>query len=216
MERTNDPIIDLVDAHAGAVHPADVVFVFGTQHWSPAELAASLYFDGMAPKIILTGGPSRHPRGRAEARVHRDLLIAAGVPESAVLVEETSRHTGENVSHAAPLLNRIGPVTSAIAVVKWFHRRALITLAAQVPSLERIYAADYEPFNANTRSSLARATWETSCPKSVAKEERYLQAMLDEQVDLLTRTDDGWIRSCADPQRAREASSPDVARLPIP
>lgn len=185
----------LVDAHAGTIRPADVIFVFGTQHWAPAELADSLYRAGMAPTIIVTGGPSRHPRGIAESRVHRDLLIASGIPRSAVLFEETSRHTAENVTHALPLLDTIGPIHTAIAVVKWFHRRALVELAAHVPTIERIFAADYEPFNVNTRSSLARATWQTSCPRSVAKEDAYLRAMQHDRADLLTRTDNGWIRS---------------------
>ncbi|MFT4233753.1 MAG: hypothetical protein QM607_01910 [Microbacterium sp.] len=43
--------LDLVDAHAGAIESAEAIILFGTRHWSPAELAASLYRDGLAPRI---------------------------------------------------------------------------------------------------------------------------------------------------------------------
>ncbi|WP_166979645.1 YdcF family protein [Paramicrobacterium fandaimingii] len=195
MESVGTAIPGFVDARAGEIRSADVIFVFGTRYWSPAEVAASLYLKGMAPKIVLTGGPSRHPRGLAESRIHYDLLRTAAVPGDDILSEETSRHTGENVAHALPLLNQLGSIRSVIAVVKWFHRRALITLAQQIPSLERIYAADYEPFDLDSRSTLSRSTWQTSCLERVDRETQYLRSLRDEGTDLLTRTNSGWTRT---------------------
>lgn len=193
--RRGEDLPSLVDAHAGRLAAADVIFVFGTQHWTPAELAAALYGKGLAPVIVTTGGAARHPRGLTEALIHRDLIVTAGVPTSDVLVETRSTNTEENVTMALPLLRQLGDVKSVIAIVKWFHRRALITLAAHLPSVERIYAADYEPFNWHTRTALSRATWRESCPRSVAKEVGYLHDLRAKGVDLLRRTDDGWIRN---------------------
>ena len=195
MTHSEDNFPDLVDAHSGEICEADAIFLFGTQHWAAAELAAGLYFKGLAPSIITTGGPHRHPRQISEGEIHRDLLIAAGVPADAIFVENASRYTHENVSLAVPLLEQIGPPRSLIAVVKWFHRRAVIALADQVPTLQRIYAADYEPFNWNTREGLARATWRSSCQERVAKEVDYLTKLRDNGTDLLQRTPQGWTRT---------------------
>ena len=72
----NDGAVDLalIDAQAGEVLSADLIFIFGTRHWTPAELAAELYHAGRAPLVVTTGGPNRHPRGVSEAVMHQRLL----------------------------------------------------------------------------------------------------------------------------------------------
>jgi hypothetical protein len=193
--------LDLVDSRAGAVRDADLIFIFGTRHWVPAELAAELYHAGRAPFIVTTGGPDRHPRRVSEAVVHQRLLVGAGVPEDAVIVEDRSITTVENVTMSAPLIAEIvGEVHSVIAVVKWYHRRALVTMAAHAPNIERIYAADYEPFNADSRVVLGRRNWADFSPSTVERETRYMRELAADGFDLLQRTDSGWIRT---PKSAR-------------
>jgi len=63
--------LDLIDAQAGDVLQADLIFIFGTLHWTPAELAADLSHAGCAPFVVTTGGPDHHPRGISEAVVHQ-------------------------------------------------------------------------------------------------------------------------------------------------
>jgi hypothetical protein len=194
----NDGAVDLalIDAQAGEVLSADLIFIFGTRHWTPAELAAELYHAGRAPLVVTTGGPNRHPRGVSEAVMHQRLLVGAGVPEEAVIVEDRSATTLENVTMAAPLIAQaVGSARSVIAVVKWFHRRALVALAAHAPHIERIYAAAYEPFNAERRIVLSRQNWADSCPRSVRRETRYMRELGVGGVDLLQRTGAGWIRT---------------------
>lgn len=188
--------LDLVDSQAGEVRDADLIFIFGTRHWVPAELAAELYHAGRAPFVVTTGGPDRHPRGVSEAVVHKRLLLAAGIPESAVILEDRSTTTVENVTLSAPLIaNVVGDVRSVIAVVKWYHRRALVTLAAHAPNIERIYAADYEPFNADSRIVLGRRNWAEFSPGTVERETRYMRGLAASGFDLLQRTDSGWVRT---------------------
>lgn len=189
--------LDLVDAHAGPIAPADLILIFGTRHWTPADIAAELYFDGFAPMIVTTGGAARHPRGRSEAVVHQQLLLAAGVPAEAILVESQSTNTVENVTLALPLM---GKPRSVIAVVKWNHRRALVTLAAHAPWIERIYAADYEPYDAVGRVYLSRSNWRATYADRVERETRYLLEMRTAGFDLLRRTDAGWVRSELPPE----------------
>jgi hypothetical protein len=188
--------LELIDPYAGEVRNADLIFIFGTRHWTAAELAADLYHAGRAPFVVVTGGPQRHPRGVSEAEVHQRLLLAAGVPEDAVIVENQSTTTVENVTLSAPLIAQaVGPVRTAIAVVKWYHRRALVTLAAQAPHFSRIYAADYEPLNADSRTFLGRSNWRETGPASVERETRTMRELAADGYDMLQRTDAGWIRS---------------------
>jgi hypothetical protein len=187
----------LVDCKADGLAVADLIFVFGTRHWTPAEVAAALYKRSLSKTVVVTGGPDRDPESLPEAHRHRDLLVAAGVPASSVIVEDKSVHTLENVTLARPLIeSALGEVRTVIAVTKWYHRRAVVLLAQHMPSLERIYVADYAPFNTDRGISLTRETWEDSCPRSVAKETQYLREMQANGSDLLTRSSGGgWVRS---------------------
>jgi DUF218 domain len=188
--------LNLIDSHAGEVHPADVILVFGTRHWTAAEVAAELYFSDYAPVIVTTGGPKRHPRGASEAVQHQQLLLSAGVPAEAIIVESRSSTTTENVTMALPLIaDSVSNVRSVIAVVKWCHRRAVVTLAAHAPWIERIYAADYEPFNAQKRVAATRSNWQDTYQERVERETRYMQERASNGLDLLKRTDSGWIRT---------------------
>ncbi|WP_179378280.1 YdcF family protein [Jannaschia marina] len=63
--------------------------------------AVTLWRTGRAERICLTGGIGRH--GPSEARVARDRAHAAGIPEAALLLEEASTTTLENIAFAAPL-----------------------------------------------------------------------------------------------------------------
>lgn len=197
---------DLIETDSGVIRPADLLIIFGTPHWTPAEVAVDLFTRGLAPRILATGGSSRHDGRLCESEMHRDLMVARGVPEDRILCETASATTLENAVNARAFIDRLGPVHSVIAVVKWYHRRALVHLAEQVPSLERIYTAAYEPFNGETRRGMTRRTWQETSPKSVRRETAYLRTMIAEGRDVLERTDAGWIRS---PGRARAGAAGD-------
>ncbi len=89
-----------------------VAIVLGAAVWpggapSPAlrrraEKAAALYLSGAVGGIVATGAIGRYPP--SEARAIRDVLTAMGVPDSAVILEETSTTTLENLANARALL----------------------------------------------------------------------------------------------------------------
>lgn len=81
-----------------------------------AETAAALYRDGRVRAIVATGGIGKYPPSEAEAA--RDLLIARGVPPCAVILEECSTTTLENLSNAR---DRLAPGTPAIIVSDLWH-----------------------------------------------------------------------------------------------
>ena len=115
--------------------------------------AARLWKAGKAPIII--------PSGTNELYAARPLLLEFGVPEAAVLVENTSRNTEENArfvadyvkSHhlsptpASPLQPQTSNTLPRILLVtsSWHMRRSLLMFRKYAPGVEVVPAAcDYE------------------------------------------------------------------------
>jgi uncharacterized SAM-binding protein YcdF (DUF218 family) len=68
--------------------------------------AVKLYRQGLAPKIICTGGVGTHPP--AEAKAAALLAMQHGVPASDVLLEDQSTSTWENVRNTAQICRAHG------------------------------------------------------------------------------------------------------------
>lgn len=86
---------------------ADVIVGFGNFNTNIARRAAQLYFQGIAPKILFTGGLGRNTQGLLPepeavrfARVAREM----GVPEQDILLEDKSTNTAENIQFTRVLL----------------------------------------------------------------------------------------------------------------
>ena len=117
-----------------------MIFVFGSQDLAMPDRAADLYSAGYAPTVLVTGGFGRMTRGvfdEPEALVFRARMVAAGVPEAAIVTEIEAGNTLENVRLGLAALRRAGrPVRSALLVAKGFvTRRAVATFAAQAPDV---------------------------------------------------------------------------------
>jgi len=68
--------------------------------------AGKLYGSGLATLLLPTGGEGEHPPG--EAVVMSGILREMGVPESAVLREDTARNTWESALRVAEIARRRG------------------------------------------------------------------------------------------------------------
>jgi uncharacterized SAM-binding protein YcdF (DUF218 family) len=68
-------------------------------------LAVQLHQDGMAPRLVLSGGGLS---GASEAEIMRDLACEAGVPAADLLCEAASRNTAENALFSTKLLRDAG------------------------------------------------------------------------------------------------------------
>ena len=75
------------------------------QRWRVDE-AVRLYRTGRAPRMLMSGGPTS--RGYIEARTMAAYARQLGVPPEAVLVEEASMNTRENVQNSQLLLDAHG------------------------------------------------------------------------------------------------------------
>ncbi|KAJ7198395.1 DUF218 domain-containing protein [Mycena rebaudengoi] len=118
----------------------DAIFTLCSLDLRVAAHAASLYLSGYAPLLIFSGGSGPMTAGRfpafdseAVAAVAREM----GVPESALLLEERSTNTGENVRFMHALLAlRSGaemPRTFLLVQKPYMERRTWATFAAQWP-----------------------------------------------------------------------------------
>jgi uncharacterized SAM-binding protein YcdF (DUF218 family) len=189
-------ITEYVDAATPGQGPADFIIVFGTRFPDPAPIAATLYHKGMSPHVVLTGGANRQLPDLIEADVHAELVKAADVPPNAIIIERQSRNTFENVTFAKRLIQPvIGDPETAIAVVKWYHRRAVLLLARNIPSLRRIFTVTYDPPDLDTGEPVTRDNWAELDASRVRREFDAIQSLLKQrQVDELVASGSGWAR----------------------
>jgi hypothetical protein len=185
-------VTSIIDAAAPGMALANCAVIFGNSLPEPARIAAKLYMQGFTQLIVVTGGPRRNDPSFVEAERHMEVLMACGVPRDHILIEPRSRNTIENAEFSAQLLRGvISDPKSIIAILLWWHRRALYALSGAFPALERIYTADYEPV---IRGELvSRASWhETACAAKLRGEAARLQAWSPGALAELKRTNAGW------------------------
>ena len=139
--------------------PSDLLFVFGSAHgdW---ELVARLYASGMAPVVLVTGraGKDYYATGVPQAHSIRAALLALGVPASALLIEDTSDNTYENVHCAKVLPERDNRLPRSILFVCKSHHsgRAWRTLALAFPEAD-LHCATYDGVYQGV--PISQATW---------------------------------------------------------
>ncbi len=80
---------------------------------------AALWKAGMAQRILCTGGQAES-QPRAEADACRELLLAKGLPDEAILLERRSRSTEENAMYSAALMRKLD-LNSAVLVTDQYH-----------------------------------------------------------------------------------------------
>ncbi len=109
---------------------SDCLVVLGAAVWpngQPSHVlrdrlarAAELYHEGVADKIICTGGVGRHPP--AEALVGKQFLLAAGVAEEDIIMESASTSTAEQATLIKEISDREGFQSIAL-VTSFYHTR---------------------------------------------------------------------------------------------
>lgn len=123
-----------------------VALVLGAAVWSTgpspalrrrAEAAAAAWHRGEVDHLIGCGGEAG--AGPSEAEAIRDILLASGVPSGAILMEDRSTTTEENIRLALPLVKGLG--TDRVVLVsdpvhlpraRLIARRAGLTVAGAI------------------------------------------------------------------------------------
>lgn len=104
---------------------ADCIILLGGEQEARPVKAAELYRDGLAPRIFITGD--------GDFAANKKRLLASGVPEAAITIEESAKTTLQNARLLRPMLEKEG-VRSALIVTSPFHmRRALAVFQHEMP-----------------------------------------------------------------------------------
>jgi uncharacterized SAM-binding protein YcdF (DUF218 family) len=96
-----------------------IVAISGGDTTGRTKRAIELYKDGWAPEIIFSGA-AKDPNSPSNAIVMKRQALKAGVPESAITIDETSRTTYENAQTTKPLVK---DYNSVILVTSDYHQR---------------------------------------------------------------------------------------------
>jgi uncharacterized SAM-binding protein YcdF (DUF218 family) len=123
------------------LRPADAIIALGSNDTRVAERAVELFKQGYAPYLVFsgnTGALTKKLFSKPEAEVFADIATRKGVPESAILIENRSTNTGENIRFTKALLEEkaIKP-HSIIAVQKpYMERRTYATVMKLWPEID--------------------------------------------------------------------------------
>lgn len=120
------------------LQPSDCIFVLGSHDKRVATRGAELYLDGWAPLLIFSGGLGNLTKDiwtETEADQFAAIARDMGVPDEAILVENKSTNTGENILFTQQLLQERGlDPTSFIVVQKpYMERRSYATFKKHWP-----------------------------------------------------------------------------------
>ncbi|MEK7552673.1 MAG: YdcF family protein [Patescibacteria group bacterium] len=126
---------------------ADTIFVFGHTDSRVAEHAAALYLAGKAPIIVITGGAGERtvlPEPyKTEAAYYQNIVVQSGVPDNAIILEDKSTNTLENVCLGIPRARAVCKKLHRVIAVAMppLLRRALATMRKHFPDIEVVGSA---------------------------------------------------------------------------
>ena len=117
---------------------ADCILTLGSHDVRVPEWAAELYLRGFAPLMIMSGGLGNFTQEiwtEKEADKFAAIAIEKGVPASAILIENNSTNTGENIVFTQKLLREKGLEPNSFIVVQkpYMERRSFATFKKHWP-----------------------------------------------------------------------------------
>jgi len=158
LKRLLQPVWDYL-AVSDDSRPADLIFVFGSADYAVPMRAAEIYHQGHAPMALVSGRFGRLTEGvfdRPEADVFKNILLAAGVPKTAIVTESEATNTLENVQFgmAALAKHRVWPETVLLVAKGFVMRRCVATFARQYPNVQVWACPPLEHFSLGLDRSL--------------------------------------------------------------
>ena len=122
---------------------SDCILVLGSHDLRVAERGAELYLQGWAPLLIMSGGLGRLTQemwSEPEADKFAKIALEMGVPEEAILIENKSTNTGENILFTQQLLQKenLAPERFIVVQKPYMERRSFATFKKHWPEKELI------------------------------------------------------------------------------
>lgn len=130
---------------------ADCILVLGSHDLRVAERGADLYLQGLAPLLILSGGLGNFTKEmwtETEADLFAAIARRRGVPDEAILVENRSSNTGENIQFTRDLLRQhdLDPQSFILVQKPYMERRSYATFEKQWPGKKLMVTSPLIPF----------------------------------------------------------------------
>ncbi|MEP7371934.1 MAG: YdcF family protein [Chitinophagaceae bacterium] len=130
---------------------ADCILALGSHDLRVADRAAELYLEGWAPLVIMSGGLGNFTQEmwtEKEADKFAAIAIRKGVPADAILIENQSTNTGENIMFTQQLLKAQGLELQRFIVVQkpYMERRSYATFKKHWPDKELMVTSPQIPF----------------------------------------------------------------------
>lgn len=119
--------------------PCDIIWALGSNDEKVPREAARLYLGNMAPLVLFSGGKGHRwtELAKAEADVFKEVAARQGVPEQAMIIENQSSNTGENVTFSLSMLDSacIVVASALLITIPPFQRRAHLTVETHRKSI---------------------------------------------------------------------------------
>lgn len=119
---------------ADPLQKADLIFVFGGGGTTRPVLAAQMYKEGWAPKILFTGRHASYMKDehKSEAELFAEVAHENGVPTADIILEIEAKNTPENAINSVKLLKEQGVLPKSIILtqIEYQMRRAYLTFRA--------------------------------------------------------------------------------------
>ncbi len=117
---------------------SDCILVLGSHDVRVADRGAELYLQGWAPLLIFSGGLGRLTEDmwtETEADKFAKIAIEKGVPKEAILIENKSTNTGENILFTQQLLKQhtLDPQSFIVVQKPYMERRSFATFKKHWP-----------------------------------------------------------------------------------
>lgn len=133
------------------IEPADCILVLGSHDRRVAARGAELYLQGLAPILVFSGGLGRLTKdlwSETEADLFARIAEDMGVPDEAILVENRSTNTGENILFTQQLLQARGLNPQRFIVVQkpYMERRSYATFKRHWPAKDLVVTSPQIPF----------------------------------------------------------------------
>jgi len=141
------------------MEPADLILAFGAKTLARAERAVELYKQGIAPKLLFSGGSPIYNKTKPEAETYREIALEAGVPDKDILLEINSITLPDNVRSSLNLLDDMGFTYKTIVLVNspYAQRRGFGHMQKYTPEGVKILRV-----NSPTRAGLREDDWFTN------------------------------------------------------
>jgi uncharacterized SAM-binding protein YcdF (DUF218 family) len=134
------------------IEKADCILVLGSHDTRVANRGAELYLEGRAPVLLFSGGLGNVTKGiwtETEADKFAAIAVRLGVPPEAILIENQSTNTGENILFSQKLLQEKGldPQTFIVVQKPYMERRSFATFKKHWPDKKLIVTSPQIPFS---------------------------------------------------------------------